>query len=223
MVNAVSGATSSQSAAASSGGAVISSDFQTFLMMLTTQMQNQDPLNPIDSSDYAVQLATFSGVEQAVKTNQLLESLSSQMGLMGMAQFASWVGMEARTAAPAYFDGQTPLTLSPNPQVRADRTVLVVRDASGNEVARNDIPATSDPYEWAGTDSSGTPFAAGQYSFHLENYQNGALLAEEMVEVYSPIIEARGGATGTVLVLRGGATVLTTDVTALRTPDRASL
>ena len=42
----------------------ISSDFDTFLRMLTVQMRNQDPLDPIDSADYAVQLATFSGVEQ---------------------------------------------------------------------------------------------------------------------------------------------------------------
>jgi flagellar basal-body rod modification protein FlgD len=72
--------------------AAISSDFTTFLKMLTTQMQNQDPLNPIDSADYAVQLATFSGVEQSVKTNQLLESLGQQFGLLGMAQMAGWVG-----------------------------------------------------------------------------------------------------------------------------------
>ena len=51
----------------------ISSDFETFLRMLTVQMQNQDPLNPIQSSDFAVQLATFSGVEQQVRTNDLLE------------------------------------------------------------------------------------------------------------------------------------------------------
>ena len=54
-------AANSQSTAAK---AMINSDFETFLKMLTAQMENQDPLNPIESSDYAVQLATFSGVEQ---------------------------------------------------------------------------------------------------------------------------------------------------------------
>ena len=58
--------------------AEVSSDFETFLKMLTVQMQNQDPLNPVDSSDYAIQLATFSGVEQQVKTNDLLASLGQQ-------------------------------------------------------------------------------------------------------------------------------------------------
>ena len=46
--------------------AVISSDFETFLRMLTVQLENQDPLDPTDSADYAMQLATFSGVEQQV-------------------------------------------------------------------------------------------------------------------------------------------------------------
>ena len=52
--------------------AAVSADFDTFLKMMTTQMKNQDPTKPIDSADYAVQLATFSGVEQQTKTNQLL-------------------------------------------------------------------------------------------------------------------------------------------------------
>jgi len=53
---------SAANATANSSAARITSDFDTFLRMLTVQMQNQDPLNPIDSADYAVQLATFSGI-----------------------------------------------------------------------------------------------------------------------------------------------------------------
>lgn len=54
--------------------ASLSSDFEVFLQMLTAQMKYQDPLNPVDSTDYATQLATFSGVEQAVLTNDLLKN-----------------------------------------------------------------------------------------------------------------------------------------------------
>ena len=78
----------------------ISSDFNTFLRMLTVQMQNQDPLNPIDSADYAVQLATFSGVEQQVRTNQLLADMQGKFSQLGMAEMAGWIGKEARSAAP---------------------------------------------------------------------------------------------------------------------------
>jgi len=108
----------------------ISSDFETFLRMLTVQMQNQDPLNPVDSSDYAVQLATFSGVEQAVLTNDLLKSLTAQMNSSGLAGMANWVGKEARAAAPAFFDGN-PVTITPKPSAIAERVEVVVRNESG--------------------------------------------------------------------------------------------
>ena len=90
-------------------------------------MENQDPLNPTDSSEYAQQLATFSGVEQAVLTNDLLTALMVQMNTTGMAQLADWAEKEARAAAPAYFDG-SPITLAPNPAVIADKVELVVYD-----------------------------------------------------------------------------------------------
>jgi flagellar basal-body rod modification protein FlgD len=197
---------------------MISSDLQTFLLMLTTQMQHQDPMNPIESSDFAVQLATFSGVEQQVKSNQLLEALATQMSVMGMAQFVSWVGMEARAAAPAWFDG-APLSLSPNPVSGADKAILVVTNAAGKEVERREIAVSTDPLEWAGQTSSGQTHPTGQYSFFLESYRNGTLLADNMIEVYAPITEARGSNGGTVLVLRGGASVAPGDISALRTPQ----
>jgi len=102
----------------------ISSDFETFLKMLTVQMQNQDPLNPVDSSDYAVQLATFSGVEQQVQTNDLLRGLTALMGTSGMAQMASWVGKEARAPVAAYFGG-SPVTLAPTPRSSRRRPRLL--------------------------------------------------------------------------------------------------
>lgn len=200
-----------------SKSAFASSDFETFLKMLTVQMKNQDPLNPIDSADYAVQLATFSGVEQAVRTNQLLERLQSDFGLFGMAQLAGWVGQEARAAAPVYLDG-APVTLSPNPVLAADRAVLVVRDMQGRVVSREDIPALAEPYQWTGTDATGTQLPAGRYTLSLESYYAGDLLRTTPVEYYAPILEARGGAGGTRLVLRGGIEVLATEVTALRVP-----
>ena len=124
-------ASSGLPSASSTSKELVSSDFDTFLKMMTTQVQNQDPLDPVDSADYAVQLATFSSVEQQVKTNDLLVSLAAQMGGVGLTQAAQWVGMEARVAAPAVFDG-SPITLAPNPVANADQTRLIVKDASGN-------------------------------------------------------------------------------------------
>ena len=99
--------TTSAAPTTTSNKALISSDFDTFLKMLTAQMQNQDPLNPMDSTDYATQLATFSGVEQQARTNELLTNLGSQMAVLGMSQLAGWVGQENQV-------GQTGKTVRPD-------------------------------------------------------------------------------------------------------------
>lgn len=59
-------------------------DYESFLRLLVTQMKNQDPTAPMDSTDYVAQLATFSQVEQTVQTNNKLDSLL-QMSLLGQA------------------------------------------------------------------------------------------------------------------------------------------
>ncbi|MCK8484488.1 flagellar hook assembly protein FlgD [Aliiroseovarius sp. S2029] len=199
------------------GDAVISSDFETFLKMLTAQMENQDPMNPIESSDYAVQLATFSGVEQQVRTNDLLDGLGTKLGLMGLSDIAGWVGMEARVAAPVLFD-QTPVTLVPAPATGADETRLVVKNADGAIVENKIIPTSTDPIEWAGVDESGTPFPRGVYTFELVSSGNGRHLSTEPVQAYSKITESQNADGKLWLILESGQKIEADTVSAIREP-----
>lgn len=196
----------------------LTSDFETFLKMLTAQAKYQDPLEPIDSTEYAAQLAQFSSVEQQVQTNDLLTAMATQLGQSSMAQFAGWIGMEARSSAPAYFDGQ-PITLHPNPAAVADQVTLVVYDESGSEVQRVDLPKSAEPIEWGGVSDTGAPFEAGQYSFQIESRANGQIVLSEPAEHYARIIEARNQAGDTVLILEGGATVSVGQINAVREPQ----
>ena len=207
--------TASATPAATPSGGVISSDFNTFLRMLTVQMQNQDPLDPIDSADYAVQLATFSGVEQQVKTNELLGALSGQLALSGLAEMASWVGREVRAAMPARFDG-APITLSPNPGAAADAAELVVRNAQGQEISRSRIPVSAESIEWAGVAADGSPMPPGLYSFEVVSLSGGTVLRTDPAELYAKVNEVRAEGGKMVLVLEGGMTVASDAVTALR-------
>lgn len=194
--------------------ALISSDFTTFLKMLTTQLKHQDPLDPMDNSEYAVQLATFSGVEQQVKTNTLLESLAAQFGVAGLSQYAGWVGKEGRAAMPVWFEGP-PVTLSVQPDLLADRAELVVTNADGTVVARQPVATDQRTLSWAGTGASGAALPTGRYNFAVESFAAGARIATTPAEAYARIIEARGGATPS-LVFAGGIEVPATTVTALR-------
>ena len=137
---AQSGQASTQAESDSSSRA-ISADFETFLKMLTVQMRNQDPLNPVEGTDFAVQLATFSTVEQQVRTNDLLGALGNQLGGLGFGQLLGWVGMEARTTAPVAFDGAPGDLVLPEITL-ADRAEMVVTNAQGVEVQRQSVPAS---------------------------------------------------------------------------------
>ncbi len=206
---------------ADTASAKVSGDYQMFLKMLTAQMRNQDPLNPIDSTDYATQLATFSGVEQQVRTNELLANLAGQMGVSGMGQLAGWVGMEGRAAVPARFDGQ-PVTLFPEPAKGADRTVLVAYDAQGREATRQEIPVGTDPVNWTGRSDTGGEVMHGDYTFRLESSQGGKVIANDKVSLFARIAEVRQGEAGAVLVFDGGATALPSEVKALRPAGAAA-
>jgi flagellar basal-body rod modification protein FlgD len=193
------------------------SDFTTFLKMLTTQLQNQDPLNPLDSTDFAVQLATFSGVEQQVQTNQLLSGLAAQFSLMGMAQLSGWVGQEARTTADIWYDG-APVQLAPEPAPSADHLVLTVTDSSGRLVSRETLPSDSRSYTWLGADAKGDPLPPGRYRLRLESRLGEDVLRIDPIPAYARIEEARRDGDQISLILRGGIPVSAADVTALRMP-----
>jgi flagellar basal-body rod modification protein FlgD len=197
------------------GGRAAASDYDTFLRMLTVQMQNQDPLNPIESTDYAVQLATFSSVEQQTRTNQLIEKMLAQMSLAGMADLAGWVGREVLAAAPVAFTG-APVELAAAADARADRAVLVVRDAAGAVVAREPVPPGAATFAWSGRAADGSPAPAGTYAFTLESYLGEDRIAETPAAAYARVTEVRGTAEGPRLVLAGGIEVAAADIRALR-------
>lgn len=188
-------------------------DFQTFLKMLTTQIRNQDPLNPMEGSDFAVQLATFSGVEQQVRTNQLLEQLAGgRMG--GLGALADWIGRDIRTTAPVAWNGQ-PITLDIRPEAGADRVELVTLDRSGREVLRESIGTGTGEIDWSGRTADG-PLAQGIYSFALVSHRGDQTLGTSAVPAYARVTGAELTAEGVRLSLPGGASALESEVTGLR-------
>ena len=192
----------------------ISSDFETFLKMLTAQLEHQDPLNPLDSNDFAVQLATFSGVEQQVLTNDLLTELTQGRDA---GSHAGWIGLDALTAEPARFDG-APLELEFDPQDGAASAMLVVTDAAGREVGRHPVDPSGGRVTWAGTDASGAPLPAGAYGFKVHAAGDDGAAEAVPVLSYARVSEVRPGPDGTRVVLRGGVEVAAEDVRALRAP-----
>lgn len=190
----------------------LSSDFETFLVMLTTQMENQDPLNPIESSDFAVQLATFSGVEQQVRTNDLLASMAASTA---MADLSSWVGLSARVEGPIPFSGQ-PVTIDTGDEFPGTSRQLVVRGPNGTILSTEGVPPGTRSMEWVGRDASGRPLSDGAYDLTIERMRGDEVIAVVEVASYSTVVEARRSPNGTELLLENGNAVSADEVDALR-------
>lgn len=202
----------------SQGKTVISSDFETFIKMLTVQMENQDPLNPVEASDFAVQLATFSTVEQQVLTNSLLSSLSEQIGALSVSQLSGWVGMEARAIMPVSVSG-SPVTLTLRPDPLADSAELVVRNAQGGEVARQSVPLQAGEFDWAAMDDLGNPLPFGTYDLQVESFSQGQLIGTAPAEVHALIVEARNDSGVPTLLMEGGQSVSSSEILGLSDPS----
>lgn len=156
-------------AAASSGSATLAgrkslaSNFDTFLSLLTTQMKNQDPLSPMDSTEFTNQLVNMSGVEQQLLTNDLLQSLVNTAG-RGIADAVSLIGKEVRAVSDdaAIQKGEATWTYK---QDRDAASVKVeVLDANGKVVhAENidDIDAGEHSFTWNGKDLTGKQLSDG--------------------------------------------------------------
>lgn len=198
--------------------AMLGSDFETFLRMLTTQLRNQDPLSPMESTDFAVQLATFAGVEQQTLTNQRLATLASSLGAGDIGRLAGWIGMEARVAAPVRHEGG-PRTLSLAPDPAADQLIVRISDAAGRAVGFIPAPTGGGDFEWDGITGAGAPLGPGTYAFTLENYAGGELIGTSAVEVFARVVETRLEPDGSArIVLEGGHAATTAEVRALRLP-----
>ncbi|MBM3606326.1 MAG: flagellar basal body rod modification protein [Alphaproteobacteria bacterium] len=198
-------------------GASTGADFETFLRMLTAQLKNQDPMNPMQSTDFAIQLATFAGVEQQALSNKYLEQMVGQPGSGSAGGIAGWIGKEGRTTAPVWF-ADKPITLDVAPHTMADSVQLVTRDAQGRELAREEIGPGEGQMDWFGRDDSGSKLPDGLYSFSVESWRAGEMIQQSKAGSYARIIEAQFGADGGRLVFEGGASALASEVTALRDP-----
>lgn len=120
-------AVATQASSASSAAAALSKnqvDYQTFLKLLVTEMKNQDPTKPMESTEYVAQLANFSNVEQAVQTNSKLDQL---LQVSAISQAGSLVG-RTLTSADGSITGEIT-------QIRIFDDGLVAVLAGGEEVA----------------------------------------------------------------------------------------
>jgi flagellar basal-body rod modification protein FlgD len=150
----------------STTNATLAGNFQTFLTLLTTQLQNQNPLDPLDTNQFTQQLVQFAGVEQQLKTNDQLTSL---VALQQTAQSTQALGFVGKTAV---VDGATTnlvnsaaswnLTVPKNSNV-----AITIANSTGQNVFSGTYPVTAgdnQAFAWDGKGNDGTQWPDGKYT-----------------------------------------------------------
>ncbi len=155
------GAAASQSAASKQ----LAGNFDTFLTLLTTQLKNQDPMSPMDSSQFTQQLVQFSQVEQQIATNDNLKSLlgqsKSQNTTFAMSYLGKAVGITDGTSGLSDGEANWGYTL----EAPSADTTLTVTDANGKVVytGLGDKTAGAHIFEWDGKSNGGVDQPDGTY------------------------------------------------------------
>jgi len=147
----------------------IADKFDTFLQLLTTQLRNQNPLDPLDTNEFTSQLVQFSSVEQAVKTNQNLETLLRLSAASAATAAVTYLGKSVTVdgATGELKDGRARWSYASDGAV-ANATVTI-RDSEGRLVFSEDRPfaAGAGDYAWDGRRSDGGLAAPGSYTISI--------------------------------------------------------
>jgi flagellar basal-body rod modification protein FlgD len=144
----------------------LSGNFDTFLQLLTTQLQNQDPLDPMDSNQFTQQLVEFSQVEQQINTNTNLQTLITQGQTQSGAYATGYLGKVVTVTGgqAALTDGQAQWNY--NLAAAATSTTLSVTNANGQVVysGSGQTSAGNNTFTWNGEDNNGNQLADGTYT-----------------------------------------------------------
>jgi flagellar basal-body rod modification protein FlgD len=158
--------TKSTSSAQSKTSGVKSLGKDEFLKILLAQLKNQDPLDPMQGTDFAAQLAQFSSLEQLTNLNDTLETQSTNQMMLGYSQSVNMIGKEAvaNSGNTIAANGQT-AELNYNLASNAQSVTITILDKDGNIVktwAESDKTSGINSTTW---DSSGVE--AGDYTYQV--------------------------------------------------------
>lgn len=165
--------TQAQAANTDNQRVTLAEDFDQFLTLLTTQLQNQDPLSPMDSTEFTNQLVQFSQVEQSINTNSKLDDLVN-LQLSGAASAAlGYVGLDiSYISAEIAYDGSTPVDMRYSLESPATLSRINIFDEGNQLIYSQDAQTDAGAHEftWDGRDNLGNPVPEGTYVLTVDAF-----------------------------------------------------
>lgn len=166
-------------------GASLAKDFDQFLTLLTTQLQNQDPLSPMDTNQFTQQLVSFAGVEQQINGNQKLDALVQMQLSNAFSASLGYVGLDVSYLSnEVAYDGKTPAKINYALEGTAKTVNINILDESGKVVFSGPGQTTTgnNSFTWNGKTTGGAPLPEGTYTVKIDaTNDKGAIVKSSTV------------------------------------------
>jgi flagellar basal-body rod modification protein FlgD len=183
----------------------LSGNFDTFLKLLTVQMQNQDPLSPLDTNQFTQQLVSFSGVEQSIKQNKNLETMISEMRGQSLNSSASYIGKDVTADSDLAVLGANGANWNYTLDSDALSNKLDVTDERGNIVAtfNGKLKTGSHTFNWDGKLPNGTKVSPGNYRLVPTAKSSSDIDVTTHVQLTGRVDAVESGPDGSKLIVAG--------------------
>ena len=200
--------------------AKLAENFDTFLQLLTAQLQNQDPLSPMESNEFVSQLVQFSAVEQAISTNQSLETLIDLQNTNQATAALNYIGSVVEAAGAFGSLENEKAEFSYTLDEGAQSTLLVVQDEIGNVVYSTTGNNTTGKHNfvWNGADANGNQLPDGAYQISANARDADGVATSLATTAYGRVTGVESSAVGTLLTF-GSVKIPVGSVLSIREPD----
>ncbi len=183
----------------------LANDFDQFLVLLTAQLQNQDPLDPLDSNEFVQQLVSFTGVEQSIATNANLEILIAQNRVGQTASAVSYLGtnIEANGDQIVLAGGEARFVYT-LPENTASTSILIANE-SGETVftGQGDTTAGDHGFVWDGRDINGNLQPEGMYKITVTAFASDDRLLSVPTVIGGRVTRVETDGDGSQLTVNG--------------------
>lgn len=197
------------------------SQMNQFLQLLTTQLQNQDPMQPTDPTQFVAQLAQFSTVEQLVQSNTSLTSMNHSVSSLALGQYAGMINHTVNaTVSSVAVPASGSVSENMNYQVTSSAlkdVQIAITNSSGTVVGTIPVTAASGTVTFDGTNGNGQSLMPGTYTISLVGADaSGATQTAGTLTMSGTVSSVVQDSSGNwQLQLQGGRTVDATSVTSL--------
>jgi flagellar basal-body rod modification protein FlgD len=192
------------STTSSSSGTSAADQTQNFLKLLIAQIQNQDPMAPMDASTMTAQMSQLNMVTSMSNMNTSMTAMLNQMQSVNFMNQAALIGHSPEIAGNSIsFDGTNSVVLGANAANPLTAVMATITDASGNVVntaSLGTLVAGMKNFAWDGVDASGNKVAVGTYNISISGTNTSGAAESPTTYVASPVAAVSKGTNGDSLL-----------------------